>query len=201
MLVQLPPLPYAFDALSPAIDEQGVRRHYLDNHAGYARKLNDLSAKEAPGQTLAEILATSKIGSPLYNNAAQFWAHNMWWQGMRPRAEGGGRTPTGAGAQVIEQFGGYEAFKKKWVEAGTALFGSGWVWLTLDRQGRANIIALPDAVLPQRYDDSFPILVSDLWEHAYYCQYGTNRKAYLERFFDVVCWNSVNARILAWRGR
>ena len=59
MLVQLPPLPYAFDALSPAIDEQGVRRHYLDNHAGYARKLNDLSAKEAPGQTLADILASA----------------------------------------------------------------------------------------------------------------------------------------------
>jgi Fe-Mn family superoxide dismutase len=73
------------------------------------------------------------------------------------------------------------------------------VWLTLDRQGRANIIALPNAVLPQRHDGSFPILVSDLWEHAYYCQYGTNRKEYLERFFDVVCWNSVNVRIAYWK--
>lgn len=200
MLVQLPPLPYAFDALSPAIDEQGVRRHYLDNHAGYARKLNDLSAKEAPGQTLADILASAEIGTPLYNNAAQFWAHNMWWEGMRPSPLGG-RPPTGDAAAIVAQFGGYEAFKKKWVEAGTALFGSGWVWLTLDRQGRAFIDALPDAVLPQRASGRFPVLVSDLWEHAYYCQYGTKRKDYLERFFDIVYWPSVNARIRAWSGR
>jgi Fe-Mn family superoxide dismutase len=191
----LPPLPYAFDALSPAIDEQGVRRHYLDNHAGYTKKLNELAPK---GASLAEILSSAPIGSPLYNNAAQYWAHNMWWEGMRPPSKGGGRTPTRDGATVIGQFGSYGAFKKLWIERGTALFGSGWVWLTLDQQGRANVIALPNAVLPQRHDGSFPILVSDLWEHAYYCQYGTKRKDYLTRFFDVVCWNSVNHRISLW---
>ncbi|NDD28447.1 MAG: superoxide dismutase [Proteobacteria bacterium] len=192
----LPPLPYAFDALAPAIDEQGVRRHYLDNHAGYTKKVNELAPK---GASLPSILATAPIGSPLYNNAAQYWAHNMWWEGMRPASQGGGRRPTGASAQVVEQLGGYEAFKKAWVEKGGALFGSGWVWLTLDRKGRANIVALPNAILPQRSDGSFPILVSDLWEHAYYCQYGTKRKDYLARFLDVVCWNSVNARIALWQ--
>jgi Fe-Mn family superoxide dismutase len=198
-MVTLPPLPYAFGALAPAISAEGVKRHYEDNHAKYARTLNELTASgQYKDASLADILATSTLNSPVYNNAAQFWAHNMWWQGMRPKAEGGGRKPTGAGAEVIEQFGGYEAFKKKWVEAGTALFGSGWVWLSLDKQGKAYIDALPNAILPQRDSGRYPILVSDLWEHAYYCQYGTNRKAYLERFFDVVCWNSVNARIRYW---
>jgi len=192
----LPPLPYAFDALAPAIDEQGVRRHYLDNHAGYTKKLNELAPK---GASLSDILATATIGSPLYNNAAQYWAHNMWWEGMRPAGQGGGGVPTGAAAKVIEQLGGYEAFRKEWVEKGGALFGAGWVWLTLDRNGRARVEALPNAVLPQRHDGSFPILVSDLWEHAYYCQYGTNRRDYLARFFDVVNWNSVNDRIAYWR--
>jgi Fe-Mn family superoxide dismutase len=190
----LPPLPYAFDALSPAIDEQGVRRHYLDNHAGYTKKLNELAP---PEKSLGEILATAPLNSPLYNNAAQYWAHNMWWVGMRPRPMGGNR-PSGSAAEVVRQFGSYEAFKKEWVEKGGALFGSGWVWLVLDRKGRASILALPNAILPQRHNGTFPIMVSDLWEHAYYCQYGTNRKEYLARFFDVVCWQAVNNRILLW---
>ena len=196
-MLTLPPLPYAFDALAPAIDEQGVRRHYLDNHAGYTKKLNELAPK---GASLSDILATAPIGSPLYNNAAQYWAHNMWWEGMRPAGQGGGGVPTGAAAKVIEQLGGYEAFRKEWVEKGGALFGSGWVWLTLDRNGRARVEALPNAVLPQRHDGSIPILVSDLWEHAYYCQYGTKRRDYLARFFDVVYWRACNDRIRYWSG-
>lgn len=192
MPFRLPPLPYGYDALAPAIDEQGVRRHYLDNHAGYTRKLNELAP---PGASLATILSTAPLGEPLYNNAAQYWAHNLWWRCMMP-PPAGGRAPSGPAAQVVAQFGGYAAFKKRWVEVGGALFGSGWVWLTLDARGKADIVALPDALLPQRYDGSYPILVSDLWEHAYYCQYGTKRKDYLARFFDVVCWSTVNARIV-----
>lgn len=188
----LPPLPYGFDALSPAIDRQGVMRHYCDNHAGYVKKLNELAP---PGMSLEQILATAPLNSPLYNNAAQHWAHMMWWDGMRPPPMGG-QKPTGMAARIIKDYG---AFKKEWVEKGGALFGSGWVWLTLDRSGSARVIALPNAVLPQRHDGSFPIMVSDLWEHAYYCQYGTKRKDYLARFFDVVCWQSVNDRIAAWQ--
>lgn len=188
----LPPLPYAYDALSPAIDEQGVRRHYLDNHAGYTKKLNELAPRNTT--SLGDILATAPLGSPLYNNAAQYWAHGFWWQSMRPRPVGG-RAPTGAAAQIVSQFGGYANFKREWVEKGTALFGSGWVWLTLQPSGQADIVALPDAILPQRYDGSAALLVSDLWEHAYYCQYGTKRKDYLTRFFDVVCWGAVNDRL------
>lgn len=195
MTYLLPPLPYDFGALTPALDRPTVQRHYEDNHAGYTKKLNELAPK---GATLPQILGSAPIGSPLYNNAAQYWAHNLWWECMRPRPVGG-RAPTGASAQVVEQFGGYEAFKREWIEKGGALFGSGWVWLTLDANGRANIIALPNAVLPQRHDGSYPILVSDLWEHAYYCQYGTKRKDYLARFFDVVYWPTANARVEAWR--
>jgi len=191
----LPPLPYAYGALAPAIDEQGVQRHYLDNHAGYTKKLNELAPK---GASLGDILAKTPIGTPLYNNAAQYWAHNMWWRCMMPQPIGG-RRPTGEAMRVVSQFGSYEDFKKEWIDTGSALFGSGWVWLTLDRNGRAAIVALPNAVLPQRANGTFPILVSDLWEHAYYCQYGTKRKDYLTRFFDVVYWQTVNERIESWR--
>ena len=192
----LPPLPYAFGALAPAIDEQGVRRHYLDNHAGYTKKLNELAPR---GASLGDILAKTPLNTPLYNNAAQYWAHDMWWRCMAPAGRGGGGRPSGEARAVVDALGGLAAFKTAWVEQGGALFGSGWLWLTLDRAGTPRIEALPDAVLPQRASGTFPILVSDLWEHAYYCQYGTKRKDYLARFFDVVCWPYMNARIDLWR--
>jgi Fe-Mn family superoxide dismutase len=197
-VVTLPPLPYAFGALAPALSLEVVKRHYEDNHAKYARTFNELtSSGPYRDMPLAEVLGKATLNSPVYNNAAQFWAHNMWWEGMRP-APLGGVAPTGKAAEIVAQFGSYAKFQKEWVSKGTALFGSGWVWLTLDKQGKAYIEALPNAILPQRDSGRFPILVSDLWEHAYYCQYGTNRKEYLERFFSVVYWRSVNDRIRYW---
>ena len=190
----LPPLPYTFDGLAPAISREGVQRHYEDNHAMYTRRLNEMAPV---GKTLGEILGTAPLASPLYNMAAQYWAHNFWWDGMRPRPRGGG-APTGAAASVVAQMGTYAAFKRKWVEEGSRLFGSGWLWLTLDPSGQARILALPNAIIPQRHDGSIPVLVSDLWEHAYYCQYGTNRTEYLSKFFDVVFWPACNERIAAW---
>ena len=177
----LPKLPYRFDALTPAISESSVRRHYEDNHAGYIRKTNELvRGSGLEGRDLLAVALLSRHGSPLYNNAAQAWAHDFWWRSMTPK-------PVNVPAWVGP------GFAEAWVEQGAALFGSGWLWLSVTSEGHIIIEALPNAVLPQRYGRT-PILVMDLWEHAYYCQYGTKRADYLKNTLSLLNWRVAEQR-------
>jgi Fe-Mn family superoxide dismutase len=182
--IRLPPLPYGFGDLAPAIDELGVRRHYLDNHANYVKKYNALVAENPTwrNRTFEDVLANAPIGSPIYNNAAQAWAHDFWWNSMTPRRF--------SPPPVFD----YATFVDAWMKEGTALFGSGWLWLSLDKSGKLVVEALPNAVLPQR-GGKIPVLVMDLWEHAYYCQYGTDRKTYLQQTLTIINWPLVLRRI------
>lgn len=178
-----PPLPYAYSALAPAISAQTVERHYTDNHAGYYRKLNDL-VKGTPwmGRPVEEIAIRSDLYTPLNNNAAQAWAHDFWWRSMQPASS------------VAPQWVGGKDFESIWISRGVALFGSGWLWLTLDSEGKLGVEALPDAVLPQQ-QGLRPILVMDLWEHAYYCQYGTKRADYLKNTIKHLNWKEAERRL------
>jgi len=181
--IRLPPLPYGFTDLAPAIDEQGVRSHYLDNHAGYVKKYNALAA-ESPiwrDRTFEDVLANAPVNTPIYNNAAQAWAHDFWWHGMTPRRF------------MPPAFLDYPRFVEGWLKEGKALFGSGWLWLYVNKRGELVLEALPNAILPQRAGHT-PILVMDLWEHAYYCQYGTNREPYLRATLDIINWPLVEQR-------
>lgn len=176
----LPKLPYAFDALAPAISESSVRRHYEDNHAGYIRKTNELiRGSGLEGRALLDVAHLSKPGSSLNNNAAQAWAHAFWWKSMTPRSTA---RPAWVGL----------AFDAVWVKRGAALFGAGWLWLITDDQGRFDIVALPNADLPHRLGR--PLLVMDLWEHAYYCQYGTKRADYLRNTLPLLNWTEAERR-------
>lgn len=182
-MFRLPPLPYGFNALAPSIDREGVRRHYEDNHAGYIRKTNELIRGTGfEGRNLLEVALLAKPGSPLSNNAAQAWAHNFWWNSMSPKR------------QPVPSWVPRPEFEKDWLAAGTALFGSGWVWLVLNAENQLGVVALPNAELPQR-QGLYPILVMDLWEHAYYCQYGTKRADYLKNTLSLLNWAEAERRV------
>lgn len=180
-----PPLPYALNALAPAISPSSVRRHYEDNQAGYFRNTNQLLRGEPAyrGQSLLDVALTAPLDSPLANNAAQAWAHVFWWASMSPKPQ-----PTPAWVSP--------RFAEAWVEQGAALFGSGWLWLSVLPEGCIGVEALPNAVLPQRHGH-VPILVMDLWEHAYYCQYGTKRRDYLRKTLPLLNWAEAERRLRA----
>lgn len=180
----LPQLPYSYDALSPAIHPDSVKRHYLDNHAGYVNNLNKLLKSEQQNKSLLQLALETPTGTPINNNAAQAWAHWFWWNSMCP--VGTSRPPS---------YLDMNTFKQTWVEKGKSLFGSGWLWAVSSGQD-VEIIALPNAVLPQRYGVT-PLLVMDLWEHAYYCQYGTKRADYLTNTFALLNWQAFDERFAA----
>jgi Fe-Mn family superoxide dismutase len=182
MAFRLPPLPYPENALEPAIAAWAVKRHYEDNHAGYYKKVNELMGNQKVDRSLLEIALSTEPYTPLNNNAAQAWAHDFWWRSMTP-------TP-----MPLPPWVNGSIFNEKWVETGAALFGSGWLWLVVTPAGKLDMIALPDALLPQR-DSLKPILVMDLWEHAYYCQYGTKRKDFLKNTLKHLNWAEAQRRL------
>jgi len=185
-MFRLPSLPYAYDALEPAIASWAVKRHYEDNHAGYYRKVNELLSNGAkiPATSMLDIALRTDPYTPLNNAAAQAWAHDFWWSSMSP-------TPTSPSAtRLIHR---PDLFADTWIKRGVALFGSGWLWLVLKPDGKLDIMALPDAQLPQQSGFK-PILVMDLWEHSYYCQYGTKRAEYLKNTLKHLNWAEAERR-------
>lgn len=175
----LPPLPYAVDALEPAIARWVVQRHYEDNHAGYYNKVNQLLG-DSPHRftSILEVARFAVPNTPLANAARQAWIHDFWWRSMSPEAT----TPP--------NWYSASQFEKRWVDIGSALFGSGWLWLTLSPAGKFEIHALPNAEIPAR-----PVLVMDLWEHAYYCQYGTQRAEFLRQTLKHLNWAEAERRV------
>jgi Fe-Mn family superoxide dismutase len=184
-MYRLPPLPYAFDALEPAIAEWVVKRHYEDNHAGYYRKVNELIGSAKAPATMLELALRTKPYTPINNAAAQAWAHDFWWRSMSP-------TPTTP--KSFRLIKNADQFVDTWIKRGVALFGSGWLWLVLKPDGKLDIVALPDAQLPQ-HSGLKPILVMDLWEHSYYCQYGTKRAEYLKNTLKHLNWAEAERRL------
>ena len=164
--------------------------HYDKHHKGYASKLTDLVAKDPKlhGYALEELLMTQPPG-PVFNCAAQIWNHNFYWHSMSP--EGGG-APKGALLQAIEaQWGTFEKFKAEFSAAAGAHFGSGWAWLVKTPLKRLAIVTTKDADIPA-LRGLHPLLVCDVWEHAYYIDYRNDRAAHLKAFWDAVNWDFAN---------
>ena len=182
----LPSLPYAYDALAPVISEKTLHFHHDKHHATYVKTLNELLAKAGkdPATLEATIVESAKAQAPkLYNNAAQAWNHAFFWMAMSPRRQ----QPAGALADAIEKaFGGLPALREQFVKEGAAHFGSGWVWLTATADGALKIMSTHDAHDTVTTPNDNPLLVCDLWEHAYYLDYQNDRKAYLEAWFDAL---------------
>lgn len=201
-MFSLPDLPYAYDALAPVMSERTLHFHHDKHHATYIKTLNELL--EAAGNShgaLEQVIAEAARADErkLFNNAAQAWNHSFFWAAMSARAE----TPAAALAEAIDgDFGGLDGLKQAFVKAGAEQFGSGWVWLDADRTGALQVRTSHDAENPLVHPEVTPLLVCDLWEHAYYLDHQNDRKGFLEAWFDALPhWEFAGLQFEAARGR
>jgi Fe-Mn family superoxide dismutase len=180
MAIELPPLPYADDALDPHISTRTISFHYGKHHATYVTNLNGLiDGTEHADKSLEQIVLDAGPGG-LFNNAAQVWNHTFYWNSMTPS---GGGDPSGDLAKAIDaSFGSASDFKQQLVDKAKGNFGSGWTWLIKDGTGLA-IVNTDDADTPLKHGQT-ALLTVDVWEHAYYLDYQNARPAYLETFVE-----------------
>lgn len=190
---QLPPLPYAADALEPHIDARTMGIHHGKHHAGYTNKLNAaIEGSDLVGRSIEDILADldsvpADIRTAVRNNGGGYANHNLFWQIMSP--DGGGE-PDGALADAINSaFGNFADFKGAFSSAAAGVFGSGWAWLAADG-GAVSISTTPNQDTPLMQGRT-PILGLDVWEHAYYLHYQNRRADYIAAFFNVINWDKV----------
>ncbi|MBD5255502.1 MAG: superoxide dismutase [Barnesiella sp.] len=189
-LYSQPALPYANDALAPVISAETIDYHYGKHEKAYIDNLNKLIAgTEYEDMALEDIIRKSEGG--LFNNASQAWNHIFYFFTFSPD---GASEPSGELRKAIDlQFGSFENFKKEFVDAGVKLFGSGWVWLACDEDGKLMIIQKQNAGNPLT-DGLIPLLTFDVWEHAYYIDYKNRRAEALEKLWDIVDWDVVSSR-------
>ncbi len=200
---QLPPLPYADNALEKSIDAQTMKLHHDKHHATYVKNLNEALEpySDLHNKSVEELLhnlnsVPEAIRNKVRNNGGGHLNHTIFWQLMSPT---GGGQPTGTLAQEINQyFGNFETFKKQFNEAGAGRFGSGFVWLVRNQQGQLQIVTTANQDNPIA-DDLYPIMGNDVWEHAYYLRYQNRRAEYLNNWWDVVNWTEINKRAQASR--
>lgn len=185
-----PELPYAIDALEPAISARTIEFHYGKHEKAYIDNLNRLiKGTEFEDMGLEEVIAHAK--GPLFNNASQAWNHIFYFFSFSPE---GRREPQGDLRKAIDRdFGSFEKFKEAFVDAGVGLFGSGWVWLSRDQQGKLLITQGPNASNPIT-EGLTPLLTFDVWEHAYYLDYQNRRADALRQLWDIVDWEVVENR-------
>ncbi|MEX0838198.1 MAG: superoxide dismutase [Parvibaculum sp.] len=197
-MLELSPLPYAEDALAPHIGAETLAFHYGKHHKGYVDKVNKLvDGTELDALSLVPLIrkvAGDRSKKTLFNNAAQVWNHDFYWRSMSPK---GGGKPRGALAEKIDsELGGYDKFRKRFKEAATGQFGSGYCWLVVGDTGRLEIYGSPNAETPVAGNDEVPLLTADLWEHAYYLDHRNERDAYIDAFLDhLVDWDFAAANL------
>ena len=191
MSFELPELPYPKDGLAPYISEETLNFHWGAHHKTYVTNLNNLvKGTEWENASLEDII--KKSSGPLFNNAAQNWNHTFYWNSLSPN---GGGAPDGAIADaIVAKWGSFETFKQEFSKAATSLFGSGWAWLVLNTDGTLGIVTTGDAETPIT-TDATPLLVVDVWEHAYYIDYRNSRPNYLAAFWSLVNWDFATKNI------
>ena len=187
MKFELMLLPFEKEALEPYISSETVTYHYGKHHAGYVSKLNTLiEGTEYENKPLEYIVKYATGG--IFNNAAQVFNHNFYWLGLSNSSS----TCSVALSDIINHdFGSHEEFKKLFLAKAMALFGSGWVWLVLTKEGNLNIEAYSNADTPICHRN-IPLLTCDVWEHAYYIDYRNGRADYLENWWKLINWEFVS---------
>ena len=196
----LPKLPYDYDALSPTLSEDTLRTHHDKHHKTYVEKTNDLAGKAGLDRgSLEDVVraARDKGDAKLFNNAAQAWNHAFFWECMTP----GASAPQGdLKAAIDTAFGGQDALRLAFVDEGFNHFASGWVWIVSGAEG-LKVISTHDADDTLVREGLIPVLVCDLWEHAYYLDYKNDRKAFLGKWFDTVAnWRFAERQFEAAQG-
>jgi len=185
-MFELPNLPYAYNELEPVISDRTLRFHHDKHHAAYVRTTNELvEAAGSPPEGLEEVIreAQASGSEKLFNNAAQAWNHSFFWVAMAP---GGAQSDGNLALAILSAFGSFAGLKQKFVEEGAGHFGSGWVWLVADKQARLSVRSTHDADDTVTQTELTPLIVCDLWEHAYYLDHQNDRKGFLEAWFDAL---------------
>lgn len=190
---ELPPLPYAYDALEPYIDKMTMEIHYTKHHGGYVNNLNKALENQADLQKLsvAELLSNlgqvpENIRTTVRNNGGGHLNHSMFWKLMKK----GGGEPSGALADAIQKgFGSYADFRQKFTAAALSRFGSGWAWLMV-KGGKLVVESTANQDNPV-IDGGLPVLGLDVWEHAYYLKYQNRRNEYIESWWHLINWEQV----------
>jgi len=199
MPFEVPPLPYAYEALEPHIDSETMHLHHDKHHQAYVNNLNaaiekhpELSSKSAE-ELIRDLNAIpDDIRMAVRNNGGGHVNHSMFWTIMGPN---GGGEPTGAVAEAINAaFGSFEEFKTQFNDAGVKRFGSGWVWLVREGTGSLVIVSTANQDNPLS-EGKHPVLGNDVWEHAYYLKYQNRRPDYLNAWWNTVNWDEVNKRL------
>lgn len=195
MAHELPPLPYAYNALEPHIDEQTMRLHHDKHHLAYVNGLNNAEAKLAEARQKNDFALVKHWEREAAFHGAGHFLHCIFWENMGPNCGG---EPKGALREAIEQtFGSVASFMAQFKAAGTAVEGSGWVILVKNAMTKRL-----DILTAEKHQDlsqwvTMPILACDVWEHAYYLKYQNNRAAYIEAFTNVINWDDVAKRFAA----
>ena len=200
MAFQLPPLPYAYDALEPHIDAETMTLHHDKHHATYTKNLNDaLDGTEWADKDIEEILGNldalpDDVRTKVRNNGGGYANHNLFWEIMGPN---GGGEPTGELGEAIKStFGSFDSFKEEFQNKATGQFGSGWAWLCYSSEKGLHLTSTPNQDTPLM-DGHTPLLGLDVWEHAYYKKYGPARADYAKAWWNVVNWDEVARRYAA----
>ena len=201
MAYQLPQLKYAYDALEPFIDAKTLEIHHSKHHKTYVDRFNAAVA----GKTLLESQSAEDllvhidtvpedIRAAVRNNGGGAVNHSFYWAVIGPRQNG---EPKGPVADALKAgFGSFQEFKAKFTDAATTQFGSGWAWLVMTKDGKLEVIKTSNQDSPLSIGKK-PLLVIDVWEHAYYLKYQNRRPEYIDAFYNVINWEMVNEVYLA----
>ena len=203
MKYELPKLPYAYDALEPYIDARTMEIHHTKHHQAYVNNLNAALEKhpEIADRPLEELLGAIEsvpedIRTAVRNHGGGHSNHSFFWTIMAPGAGDGSAAGSSTVKMIESSFGGLPKFKDDFGKAAAGVFGSGWAWLALDKDGSLALATTPNQDSPLM-NGLRPVLGLDVWEHAYYLKHQSDRKSYIEDWWNVVNWAAVDARFAA----
>jgi len=197
----LPTLPYAYDALEPAIDQETMTIHHAKHHAGYVRGLNNAIAKLAEARDAGDTGLIKHWSRELAFHGSGHINHVLFWHGMAPVSDGGGGEPEGHLAMTIERdFGSFAKFVEHFKAASGAVEGSGWGWLVFEPTAGKLLVMQAEKHQDLTIWGAQPLLGVDVWEHAYYLRYQNRRSDYVDAFMSVVNWPEIAQRFDRARG-
>jgi Fe-Mn family superoxide dismutase len=200
MAFELPPLPYAFNALEPHIDAKTMEIHHGKHHGTYVSKLNAaVKGTDYENKSIEDIMRNiSKQPAAVRNNGGGHYNHSLFWNIMSPN--GGGKPKSDVAQAIDNKFGSFDKFKEEFSNAAANRFGSGWAWLAADSHGEIFVTSTPNQdnpLMDVAEEKGIPILGVDVWEHAYYLKYQNLRPDYVSAFFNVINWEEVEKRYKA----
>ena len=189
-------LPYAYDALEPFIDKMTMEIHHSKHHkAYYDNMMNAVKGTGMESKTLEEVFSNmSKYPAAVRNNGGGYYNHNLYWEVMKVN---GGKPSAKLEAAIVKTFGSMDELKKQFTDAGKTRFGSGWAWLSVDKDGKLFVSSTPNQdnpLMDVAEKHGTPILGMDVWEHAYYLKYQNKRPDYTEAFWSVINWEAVSKK-------